>query len=183
MKTLEELLDEAAQSGLEHVVLTGGEPMIFEPIEELTYRLADRGHVITIETAGTVDRPVVCHLMSLSPKLAHSAPDPAEHPGWSRRHEETRSDLAPCASLMKRHPFQLKFVVNPESGLDDVAEIEAILSRLPKTEPAKVFLMAEGTRPSDLHRRERMLVDVCMSRGWRLIPRFHIDLFGDTRGT
>ncbi len=58
-----------------HVVVTGGEPMIAPEIVELTERLRDAGMHITIETAGTVFKPVACDLMSISPKLANSTPE------------------------------------------------------------------------------------------------------------
>src|SRR6184192_2907191 len=50
-----------------HAVVTGGEPMIAPQIVELTARLRERGLHITIETAGTVYKPVACDLMSISP--------------------------------------------------------------------------------------------------------------------
>ncbi len=57
-----------------HVVVTGGEPMIADKIVELTKGLKDIDLHVTIETAGTVYKPVVCDLMSISPKLANSTP-------------------------------------------------------------------------------------------------------------
>jgi len=52
----------------------------------------DRRHV-TIETAGTLELPVECDLMSISPKFASSAPDAKDEPHWHRRHE--RSGIGP----------------------------------------------------------------------------------------
>src|SRR3954447_11040297 len=75
--------------GAKHVVITGGEPMIFEPVAALVGRLREDGYHITIETAGTVYQSAACDLMSISPKLANSTP-------WDRderlasRHEEAR---------------------------------------------------------------------------------------------
>ena len=51
-----------------HVVLTGGEPMLFAELIPLTAALRNRGWHITIETAGTLYLPVACDLMSISPK-------------------------------------------------------------------------------------------------------------------
>src|SRR5690242_20048099 len=59
---------------IRHVVLTGGEPMLFADLVPLCERLKSIGLHITIETAGTLDLPVKCDLMSLSPKLAGSTP-------------------------------------------------------------------------------------------------------------
>ena len=57
-----------------HVVLTGGEPMLFAELIPLTAALHNDGWHITIETSGTLYLPVVCDLMSISPKLSNSTP-------------------------------------------------------------------------------------------------------------
>ena len=167
-------------SGVNHVVLTGGEPMLFDAIEPLAHLLHERGHTITIETAGTVFRELPCDLMSISPKLANSTPP--EESGWRERHEATRADLSALRQLIERYACQLKFVVNPEA-VGDIAEIEGLLVSLPPVAADRVLLMAEGVTAEVQLRRQRMLVDACISRGWRLSPRLHIDLFGNTRGT
>ena len=48
--------------------------MIAEKIVELTKGLKGIDLHVTVETAGTVYKPVVCDLMSISPKLANSTP-------------------------------------------------------------------------------------------------------------
>lgn len=75
VRSIESLVDEAGASCTRHVVVTGGEPMLFEPVTALTRRLKEAGFHITIETAGTIDRAVTCDLMSISPKLSNSVPD------------------------------------------------------------------------------------------------------------
>ncbi|HEY0866185.1 MAG TPA: 7-carboxy-7-deazaguanine synthase QueE [Fimbriimonas sp.] len=178
--TVEELADKATDFGVGHVVVTGGEPMLFEPVEALTRLLARRGHTITIETAGTVYREVDCDLMSISPKLQNSLP-PADS-GWRDRHDRARLDIDVLRRLIRTYPYQLKFVLDPEAG-DDVSEIDSILSRLPDVQPQRVLLMPEGTDSETLLRRSRLLVGLCMARNWRLTPRMHVDLFGNTKGT
>ena len=81
------IVDEVHKYPSRHVVITGGEPMLFAPVVELTQQLKALGQHITIETAGTVYQPVSCDLMSISPKLANSTP--AEEPHRSR-HEKLR---------------------------------------------------------------------------------------------
>src|SRR5882672_5154350 len=102
--SLDEILarvDEHPQA--RHVVLTGGEPMIAPQVVELTERIHARGLHITIETAGTVSKPVVCDLMSISPKLAHSTP-----PGpWSTIHERLRIQPDVLRQLMDAYDYQL----------------------------------------------------------------------------
>lgn len=164
----------------QHVVLTGGEPMLFDAIETLAAALKNRGHVITVETAGTIFREMPCDLMSISPKLSHSAP--SESSGWRQRHEVTRLNFGALSALIERYPFQLKFVLSDEKSRD-LQEIDDLLTKLPPVAPDRVLLMAEGRDSEVLHARERNLVPICMERGWRLTPRLQIDLFGDTRGT
>lgn len=163
----------------DHVVLTGGEPMLFDAIEPLAGLLRERGKTITIETAGTIYRALPCDLMSLSPKLAHSTPGP-EAGDWRLRHERDRLNLDALRRLTRDYPHQLKFVVR-ESG--DFEEIEALLDEIGGIAPGNVMVMAEGTDADAVRLAMRSLVGPCMSRGWRLTPRLHLDLFGNTRGT
>ena len=63
-----ELVDGAVASGVRHVVVTGGEPLLQREIGLLTGGLAAAGLHITVESAGTVDPSFDCDLLSLSPK-------------------------------------------------------------------------------------------------------------------
>lgn len=182
-RAVSELLDEALASGVRHAVLTGGEPMIFEAIAELSRGLAGLGIHVTIETAGTVHRPVHCDLLSLSPKLANSTPagDPRDPTGaLAVRHEAKRLDFDALNALLADHPErQLKFVVASQA---DLPEIEAVLERLPGVAPQDLLLMPEGVTTPD-PTGLGWLVDACLARGWRYCHRLHIELFGNQRGT
>lgn len=178
---VDEILAQVASHGLRHVVVTGGEPMLFDAVEPLAHGLAQRGHTITIETAGTVYRELPCHLMSISPKLANSTPEPET--GWAERHERTRDCAETVLRLMGAYDYQLKFVVDPEGSPRDVAEVEGLVSRLGEVPPEKVMLMPEGVDAATLRRRMAMLAPICMERGWRLALRLHVELFGNVRGT
>ena len=175
-----EIVAKVAEGGLSHVVLTGGEPMLFDAIEPLASLLKENGHTITIETAGTVYRELLCDMMSISPKLANSTP--SENSGWRKRHDETRTNIEALSSLMRRYNYQLKFVLNPEVE-GDLEEIDELLELLPAPLPDRILLMAEGVSSEVQRTRQKQLVDVCLQRGWRLSPRLHIDLFGNQRGT
>ena len=179
-QSVDSIIAEVTDLRCRHVVLTGGEPMLFDPIGPLVRELKARGHIVTVETAGTLFRDIPVDLMSISPKLANSAP-PAQS-GWRERHERTRGDRTPLRQLVEQYDFQLKFVVQPENP-GELAEIDSILAGLPPVDPDRVFLMAEGMDRETLLARQKALVPLCLERGWRLAPRLHIDLFGDTRGT
>lgn len=185
-RTLDALLDEARQvraKGYPDVVITGGEPLLFAITEPLSAALRAMGFTITFETAGTVDRPVTCDLMSISPKLASSTPanDPRDPAGtWARRHEERRLNLPTLQALISRYPgHQLKFVATTPA---DLAEIEGILAQLRGWKDEDVLLMPEGTSPPTADHKAWVL-QACLSRGWRYCARLHIELFGNKRGT
>lgn len=190
-RTIASLVDEAGASGADHIVLTGGEPMMFPQIEQLCSALKDRRRDacatdactpklhITIETAGTIFREVACDLMSISPKLRNSTPG-AEHNAWARRHEERRLDFAVLQRLIDAYPKrQFKFVI---TGKDDLTELDAILAKLRGWRDDEIFLMPEGTMAPTTERRA-MVLDMCRARRWRYGHRLHIDLFGHVRGT
>ncbi|MCU0315945.1 MAG: 7-carboxy-7-deazaguanine synthase QueE [Fimbriimonadaceae bacterium] len=182
--TVDQVVDQAELSGANHVVITGGEPMVFDTLEDLTQKLSAKGHTITIETAGTVFRDLPIHLMSISPKLSNSRPPPDTPDQWQGRHEKTRLNRDPLRKLIEHYPLiQLKFVVDPDEGLGDLTEIEDLLSQLPPVRPDQILLMPEGRDKDILWERAKRLVEPCINRGWRLCFRLQIDLFGDTKGT
>jgi 7-carboxy-7-deazaguanine synthase len=172
---LDQILGFVGQHPTRHVVITGGEPMLVSAIVELTGRLRALGQHITIETAGTVDQPVQCDLMSISPKLANSTP--AEEP-WRTRHEQLRLQPDVLRSLMARYPYQLKFVMAAEP---DIAEVRDLVAKL-DADPARVLLMPEGVDRDILRDRGIWLSSLAMREGFRLSPRLHVELFGNRRG-
>ena len=154
--------------------------MLFDAIEPLARLLKESGHTITVETAGTIFRELPCDLMSISPKLGNSTPP--DSTGWSERHERTRLQISSLTSLVTRYNCQLKFVIADDVD-SDLAEIDALLAQLPRVPPDRILAMAEGVTVEVQRERQRGLVDLCISRGWRLTPRLHIELFGNKRGT
>ncbi|HEY3782307.1 MAG TPA: 7-carboxy-7-deazaguanine synthase QueE [Fimbriimonadaceae bacterium] len=177
--SLASVLASVASYDCNHVVITGGEPMLFEPVVDLALALKQGGHTITIETAGTVFRSLPCDLMSISPKLLNSVPVGSD---WEARHSAARLNFGVLTSLIEGYECQLKFVVG--SSLDsDLAEIDAILSKLPFVKPERVLLMPEGIDSGVILNGLKALVPVALERGWRLTPRLHVDLFGNTKGT
>jgi 7-carboxy-7-deazaguanine synthase len=172
--SLDQILDEVRAHPARHVVVTGGEPMIAPEILPLTERLRDAGLHITIETAGTVFKPVACDLMSISPKLANSTP---EGP-FRAQHERLRIQTDVLAELMARYEHQLKFVIARAEDLDEVRTIVASL----RADAARVILMPEGVEPAVLRERSVWLAELCKEEGYRFSPRLHVDLWGSKRG-
>lgn len=177
--SLPEIIRQVRAFDIEHVVITGGEPLLPEHIVELTEELAAAGHFITIETAGTVFRPVTAQLLSISPKLTNSTPDRHASAEWAARHEATRERLDVVRDLMQLGPYQLKFVIDRPS---DVIEVEDYLSRLATGDRARVWLMPQATNQEQLATTTKWLLPLCAEHGFRFSPRLHIERFGNVRG-
>ncbi len=177
---IEEIIQQVDDLDCRHVVLTGGEPMLHAELVPLAAALAGSGRHVTIETAGTLDLPLTCHLMSISPKLSNSTPSPRHHPAWSLRHEQTRDRATVVARLMRDYEHQLKFVVDRPA---DCREVEEYLSRLPGVDPRRVLLMPQGTHVDQLRHTANWLKPYCQAHGWRFCPRRQIEWFGLVRGT
>jgi 7-carboxy-7-deazaguanine synthase len=180
--TVDEIVAEVGKHPARHVVLTGGEPMIAPGIHELAFQLQEQGRHITIETAATVPpRGIACDLASLSPKLAHSAPDERLDEAWRKKHEALRWQPEVVAGWIAAGDYQLKFVVGSES---DVAEIEGMIRETGcAVPPEKVLLMPEGVTVEALRAKAGWVSELCKARGYRYAPRLHIELFGHQRGT
>ncbi len=163
-----------------HVVITGGEPMLYSELIPLCTQLADRGLHLTIETAGTLYLPLAVALMSISPKLSNSAPSRARFPDWYERHERTRHAPEVVRQLIALGEYQLKFVVG---CLADCDEVEAYLRQLPEVRRDRVLLMPQGTEAAELADIGNWLQSLCGERGVVFCPRRHIEWYGHRRGT
>lgn len=176
-RTLDSLIEEVRAADCAHVVITGGEPMLVPQLVPLTEAVAALKRTITIETAGTVDLPVTAHLMSISPKLANSTPD---DPKWRKRHDNRRHRPAVIRRLTTDYDYQLKFVIDAP---DDLAAVADYLAGFPHIDPDRVMLMPQARDADTLRTKNEWLAPLAAQRGWRVSPRLHIELFGNTRGT
>ena len=179
-QSVDQVMDSISRWGSTHVVITGGEPMIFKQLPDLCGRLADQRFHITIETAGTCWMDLECDLMSISPKLSNSTP-PVDRAGdWTARHESTRQRPEIVQQLMGRYGYQLKFVVDcPE----DTGEIDDYLGQLSGIDHDRILMMPQGISVSQLEARESWLRPWCESRGYLYCDRMHIHWYGNKRGT
>jgi 7-carboxy-7-deazaguanine synthase len=177
---VDEIIAEVEEWDCRHVVITGGEPMLFAELLPLCRELRARRRHITIETAGTLYLPAACDLMSISPKLSGSGPDAAKNPRWARRHERQRLERGVLARLIAEYDFQLKFVIDER---EDVAEVEQLLLELPELSAERVMLMPQGRTAEELADRAAWLPEICAERRWTYCPRRQIEWFGPVRGT
>ena len=169
-----------ARPTIGHVVLTGGEPMLFAELVPLCERLHAAGLHLTIETAGTVDLPVICDLMSISPKLASSTPSLEMGGAWSARHERDRHQPAVIRRLMADYDYQLKFVIDTPA---DCEAVEQWLTEFPAADRSRVLLMPQGIDVAALAAIAEWLVPYCEQHDFVYCPRKHIEWYGAVRGT
>ncbi|MFA9415253.1 7-carboxy-7-deazaguanine synthase QueE [Natrinema sp. HArc-T2] len=187
--SLEEILAEIESYDADHVVLTGGEPLLHDDSVALLEALDDRDYHTTVETNGTIYRDAPIDLASISPKLQSSTPTPERDPQgegeWAERHEADRIDLDTLARLVADYDFQLKFVV---TDADDMPEILELLADLRATAEVPirdddVLLMPEGATRERLADTRSRVADLAMEHGFRYTPRLHVDLWNDAPET
>ena len=178
--SVNEIMDRVSVWECQHVVLTGGEPMLFAEMIPLCSRLRAENYHITIETAGTLFLPVECDLMSISPKTANSAPNAIDHQRWHRRHERTRFAPQVINQLLDRYNYQVKFVIDQE---EDLKETEDYIRQFPKMSASQVYLMPQGRTQQELERVEAWLKPRCQQLSYQYCPRKQIEWFGAVKGT
>jgi organic radical activating enzyme len=156
----------------DHIVFTGGEPLLQQPALAALCAELGSGRHVEIESNGTLaldDRlSGHVHQLNLSPKLGHSG-----------NPESARYQADVLGTYARDHRAWFKFVVAQPADADAVARIVADCG----ISPHRVILMGEGTQPAVLRERAAWLAPLCLQRGWRYTDRLHIHLYGDTRGT
>ncbi len=179
-QSVEEVLEQVLQMDASHVVLTGGEPMLFAELIPLCDTLRRNKKHITIETAGTLYLPLECDLMSISPKLANSTPTELQAPRWRERHDNTRHAPDVIRKMVADYPYQIKFVI--DSPLD-CAEVEGYLREFPEILRERTMLMPQGMDERQTERTAEWLEPHCRENGFVYCPRKQLEWFGMIRGT
>ena len=153
------------------LVITGGEPLLQGAALARLVALLPDMHV-EIETNGSVAPHAkldgLVHQYNVSPKLAHSG-NPADLALVPERLSQWAAD--------SRAFF--KFVVTDTGSVDEVLALQS-LYHIPSD---RIFLMAEGRSPAELHARTRWLAQVCRDNGFRFTDSLLLHLHGDTSGT
>lgn len=130
-----------------HVVITGGEPCMFDLLP-LTTLLHEHGYQTQIETSGTF--AIACHpdtWVTVSPKL--------DMPGGL----EVRGDAMARANEVK-HPIAMQKHINA---------LDALLERHPVTSGTTICLQPISQRP----RATELAIKTCRERNWRLSVQLH----------
>ncbi|MBI4317524.1 MAG: 7-carboxy-7-deazaguanine synthase QueE [Chloroflexi bacterium] len=164
----DEILERVRACPCQRLVITGGEPLLQdEDIAALLARLPD--WKVEIETNGTVlpSQAIVARAqLNVSPKLASS------------RHTLNVRFKPHILGTLARKDASFKFVVD---SADDLAEVEMMV-RTCGIPAENVILMPQGVDEATIVAKARELVEHCKERGYRLLPRFHVTLFGNQRG-
>jgi 7-carboxy-7-deazaguanine synthase len=198
-RTVDAILSAVESRDPDHVVLTGGEPLIHDASLDLLRELADRGYHTTVETNGTVVPDAPVDLVSVSPKLASSTPTEERAPtggeegedetgtdsDWVERHEERRIDCDVLATLADDFDCQFKFVVTGESDLPEIESLMAdVRERAETTIPDDtILLMPEGQTREQLAETRNAVAELALAYGYRYTPRLHVDLWNDAPET
>ena len=178
--SINEILDHVAEIDCDHIVITGGEPMLCSELIPLCDGLKAAGRHVTIETAGTLYLPLKCDLMSLSPKFSSSAPSAQRESKWHCRHQRTRHAPDVIRQLVRQYPYQIKFVIDTRH---DCEEVNKYLEEFPQIDRARVMLMPQGVDLRSLWRVADWLEPYCHQNNLRFCPRKQIEWFGLARRT
>lgn len=157
-----------------NVILTGGEPMIQQPVlTDLMAVLREKSALyrFEVETNGTLlpseAFDAAIDQYNVSPKLENS--------GNGRKLRERPAAYRFFAASPKAN---FKFVVA------DPADLEEVLGLIDRfgIAPEKVWLMPEGSTRQTLARRRKWLVDICKDYGFRYTDRLHVQIWGSKKG-
>ncbi len=180
--TIDSIIAEVDLAKTDHVVITGGEPMIAKEMHLLCDKLKQNDYHVTIETAGTVSpENIRCDLASISPKMANSTPDERASETWRKRHERDRINLEVLREWIDSYEYQLKFVVDTEDDIDEILELLKQLDR--EIDSYKVLLMPQGITNEEIKSKSMLVTELCKRYRFRYCDRLHISLFGNKKGT
>lgn len=155
---------------IKRLVISGGEPLIYKTqIDQLLDLLPD--WQIEIETNGTImptKKQLTTCRFNCSPKLENSGNSP-----------ELRINREVIEALV-RADSTFKFVVTEPRDLD---EIEDSFVRPFNIPVEKVILMPEGRDVETLRHHLQAVAEYAKNKGYRLLSRLQIELWGNVRKT
>ncbi len=152
------------------LVITGGEPLLQkEQVEKIAKKIPHWD--IEIETNGTI-MPTSYLLnrcqFNCSPKLSNSL-----NPNKARIRPEVIKTLNKFNTVFK-------FVATSKQDLEEI-ESEYIIPF--KLDLSKIIIMPQGTTSEEIQRNMKNIVETAKQKGYRMLGRLHIDIWGDKRRT
>ncbi len=149
-------------------VITGGEPLLQKHTLDKLMKIMT-GWLFEIETNGTV-MPTSYQLkhcqFNCSPKLTNS-----------KNIKAARIKPDVLAALNKADT-QFKFVV---MSIKDIDEMERDYIHPGYIDPNKVVLMPQGVTPDEVRSNAKAVAEYAKKKGYRLLGRLHVDLWGAKR--
>lgn len=173
--TIRDVAAEIIASGVDLIVITGGEPLLqAEQVAKLISAVNEESaHHFEIETAGTVSpAPLVMFenvRFNVSPKLASSGNE-----------LELRRNIPVLSELRDFPGTAFKFVMGYEYGADLAEVLE--LQKLVGFNNDRVWLMPEGITEKGILDGMKRLSSVALFNYWHLSTRMHVLLWGNERG-
>ncbi len=213
-KTMDDLVKEfnklrEESPRVRHLVVTGGEPLMYKKdLEEFLSLIYTQDMIITIETNGTmpilnpISNKFKVTLYSVSPKLSTSVGRPGNIGGIEvskemiERHDKTRINIKNLVDIaVYSRDYQFKFVYSGPECIDEIMSIlekmaeeasssdEVTISMYEKKHPMKhCMLMPEGISDGQLARNRKEIAEACVKMGWQYTDRMHIVIWGNKRG-
>lgn len=171
------VLEKLTKSNAEHIVITGGEPMLQKDLGDVVEEFNGMGYKTTIETNGTIYRDdIKGAFLSISPKLISSYAQAEEV--HKRLHTQNNHFKENIKNYIQNYEHQIKFVVNDEQDLNEIYKVQKECG----IENKNILLMPQGITVKQLKDKSKWLFDECIKYGYTYAPRMHIDIFGDKRG-
>ena len=175
--TIEQIIKEIDQYPTDHIIITGGEPITDPELPALLDCLKYADKHTTIETSGIVFvGSLNCSLMSISPKLSNSTPTDKD---LATEHENKRYNKAVLQQLINSYDYQLKFVVDVPTDLDEIANC---ISSLENVNPYKIFLMPQAATLKEYLAKSQMVAAICKQTGFPMSQRLQVMLWPGQKG-
>ncbi len=158
---LKEIEEKILRYNLTHIVITGGEPLLwqkdFYPFVE---RLLNKEFIIEVETNGTIEPELPEKVyFNVSPKLSNSGED-----------FEKRIKIEVLKKFNNRERVIFKFVIQNEEDIEEVLDLKekvGIKSR-------RIYLMPEGRTSEELKEKRKMVFELSKKHGFKFSDRLHI---------
>lgn len=164
-------IEQLAGDNLRRLIVSGGEPLLQQKnLIRLLTALRMAGWKIGIESNGTISpEPALLDaidLLAISPHLPANA---GEMKG--------AIDLPKLGKILQQPKTILKIVVGSEASLQEAIELVTKI----EIDNQKVWVMPEGTTPTEIITRTQHLATIAIQHTWNLSTRLHTLIWGDAR--
>lgn len=167
--SIEQAVAKITRFPVRRLIVTGGEPLLQQRnVANLLQQMPDWD--VEIETTGTIEP-----LPELQERVQFNVSPKLENSG-NLRVARYRSQALRILNGLPATSF--KFVVQSPA---DFGEIDEVVRDTP-LDQSKIIIMPEGSTHEEVRKHGLAVVEEVKSRGWRLMPRLHVELWGAERG-